>query len=473
MIVKERNFYIIKRSNGVIWNFFYYKNIGIVYRILIDDQWSSYNILAKGYGDNFHIILLPNDNIYILYKDFIGNLTLKIHDGLKWSKEKIIQNFQNPMFDVDFKAVAIKNEVHIVYSILNKKSNNVTFFHQKIEDSINLSNARIIDIVNSIHKISFHLRVSEKDDLFIIYEKLMNSYELGYRMLNKENSRWSNFYIIDRSKESFIDYSFLPINNILYILAIKKYEKLNGLFYYEGNLSKFSCNKVFEGNNLNSCSLCLVEESPFGSWVNDNNIYHSFFINIGKSLITPLYCEGLSCLQLLKAMYISNSSQTEKPLNLYEIYLRHEDDLLFLIDCDNYSPILNKNLINYIKENYRSFIHYAKTLNEKEQLIASLNSELRNEETKNLSQTNTLNIIREDFKLLKDNRKLLNESINSLKESLISKEGKIIVLENIKMENENRINLLNEEIKKLQEKIDILNSPLKSFLTEKILNNLK
>lgn len=473
MIVRERNFYIIKRSNGVIWNFFYYKNIGIVYRILIDDQWSSYNILAKGHGDNFHIILLPNDNIYILYKDFIGNLILKIHDGLKWSKEKIIQNFQNPMFDVDFKAIAIKNTVHIVYSILNKKSNNVTLFHQKIEDSINLSNARIIDIVNSIHKISFHLRVSEKDDLFIIYEKLTNSYELVYRMLNKQNNRWSNFHIIGRSKESFTDYSFLPINNILYVLAIKKEKNSSSLLYYEGNLSKFNCNKVYEGNNLNSCSLCLVEERPFGSWINDNNIYHSFFINIGESIITPLYCEGLSCLQLLKATYISNSSQTEKPLSLYEIYLRHEDDLLFLIDSDNYSPILNKTLIDYIKENYRNFIHYAKILEEKEHIISNLNSELHNEKGKNLSQANTLNIIREDFKKFKDNKKLLNESISSLEESLISKEGKIIVLENIKIENENRINALNEEIKKLQEKIDMLNSPLKSFLTEKILNNFK
>ncbi|PRR79935.1 hypothetical protein CLLI_06680 [Clostridium liquoris] len=420
MVVNKRNFYIIRKSNGVVWNFLCDENMGIIYRILIDDRWSDYNMLTNSYVDDFYIALLPNDFIYILYKDLSGNIMLKIHDGLKWSKEKIIQSFQNPMLEINFKSISLKNEIHIVYCILNKKSKNITMFHQKIDESLKLSDSKIIDTINFSNNLSFNLSVLKNHDLFIVYEKPINGYNLGYRILNKENGRWSNFYIIDENKEPLKDYSFLPLNNTLCVLAIKKEERTNSLLFYEGNLSNFKCNKIFEGNNLTSCSLAMIGDKPFGSWINSNDIYYNFFIKDAESIIVSPYREILPYVQVIKAKYISK--------DFHEIYLRHEDDLAFLMDIENYSPTLNKYIINCMKENCEKITYYIDTIDKLKKV--------------NLSQANKLNSIREEFKIFNDNKHLLAESINFLQKNLADKE---------------------EEIKKLNEKIESLNSPLKRF----------
>ncbi|GAA0727165.1 hypothetical protein GCM10008905_24450 [Clostridium malenominatum] len=427
MIVNERNFYIIKQNNGNLWNFFYDKNMRIACETLIENQWSNH-LITKEYSDNFHVTLLPNDNICVFYKDFIGNIMIKIYDEGKWSSEKIIQSFNKDIFETDFRGIAIKDKIHLVYSVLNKANNTVTIFHQKIRETLQLSHAKIVDIINSKQNLSFKLGVTEKDELIIMYERLISSYEIGYRIMNKENERWSNFYIIDRSKYSYVDYSFLSFNNSLHVVAIKKDDNIGSVVYYKGNLSIFNYDEIFRDKNLLSCCLYMIEGTPFSSWVNDNTIYYDFFIN--NNAIPP-YEESLTSLEITKATYASNFLKAKNSLISPEIYLNNEY---------NYSPILNENLLNYIMENYKNFIDSTDIIKEKDNLINKLKQD-------NLSKSNKLNSIREEFKRFKDNRNLLNESINFLQESLVAKE---------------------EEIKELQEKIALLNSPLKRFF-----NNLK
>ena len=77
MVLKDRNFYIVKQSDGLMWNFTYDDNIGIIYRVLKDNEDSFYDLLVGECRRNFSVLLFQNDDIYILYEDLCGNI-LKI-----------------------------------------------------------------------------------------------------------------------------------------------------------------------------------------------------------------------------------------------------------------------------------------------------------------------------------------------------------------------------------------------------------
>lgn len=348
MGLKGKNFYILKQGSGITWSFTYNKEVGIIYRLLKENQYSNYIPLVKESNGNFQLALLENANIYLVYEDFTGNIKLKVYDKIKWSEEKTIQSVNKDMFELAFNLISNKNEVHIIYNMLNKKTNKRTLFHQMISETDKLSDIRIIDNINFNGANPIVSETIKNNELIITYERLTNEYEIGYKVLNTENEALSDFHIIDKSKNPFTNYSFLSLNNTIYTFEVK------------------------------------------------------------------------------------------------------EDTT--------------------IKEAYKKLEVYEDTLRKQNEEIIKLKYSLEEEKEKRLRDENKLNHIKDDFNKFNSNKKLLNENINFLQESLIAKEEKVTALEKINIEKEKQISTLNEEVKALQEKISILNSPLKSFLTEKMLN---
>jgi len=233
MVFKEKNFYILKQEKGITWSFTYNKEAGIGYRTLKDNQWSNHMPLAKECNGNFHLALLKNDNIYLVYEDFVGNVIARFHDKVKWSEEKTIQSLNKDMFKLDFNLVSNKNEVHIIYNILNKSTDKRTLFHQKIGEVDKLSDIKTIDKINFSKASTIISEITKNNELIITYERLTNSYEIGYKVLNMENETLSDFHIIDKSKNPFIDYSFLSLSNIMYTFEVK-----------DDNFIKEACKKL-------------------------------------------------------------------------------------------------------------------------------------------------------------------------------------------------------------------------------------
>lgn len=233
MRFKEKIFYILKQEKGITWSFTYNKEARITYKTLKDNQWSSYMPLIKECNGNFQIALLKNDNIYLVYEDFVGNLILRFHDKVKWSEEKTIQSLNKDVFQLDFNLVPNKNEVHIIYNILNKETDKRTLFHQKIDEVDKLSDIKIIDKINFSKASTIISEITKNNELIITYERLTNSYEIGYKVLNMENETLSDFHIIDKSKNPFIDYSFLSLSNIIYTFEVK-----------DDNFIKEACKKL-------------------------------------------------------------------------------------------------------------------------------------------------------------------------------------------------------------------------------------
>ena len=219
-MLKKENYYIMKHSDGTVWNFTYNKKMGIICKVLKGNRWSNCEILIKECNEKFQVTILPDENIYLFYKDLSGNIKLKIHDKTKWKEGQIIQGITNEMYEGNFNITPLKNEIHIVYSILNKKTNKKTLFYQKLGDQGKLSDPEIIDTIYPDYNIPIVTVVTLDNKLYVMYGKLAGEYKIGYKILNLDTETWSEFYVIDSAEEAFADLSFTFTNNTVHAVGV-------------------------------------------------------------------------------------------------------------------------------------------------------------------------------------------------------------------------------------------------------------
>lgn len=470
MLITDRSFYVIKQSDGTTWDFSCNKYNEIIYKFSKGNTWSEYYVLSEETSRNFSVILLDDDSIDVLYKDLNGTILLSKYDGNKWRKEEILKNDKNHMFDVYFKAIGNENKIHLIFSILNKEKNITTLFHEILDEENNLSPPKIIDAIKYNYNVQFTVCITSNKELFIIYQQFMNNHQIGYKVFNKDIKKWSDFNLIDKSKYPFNDYSMAIVNGILHTLYIKKEENINSLIYVHGN--NFN-KKLFQGINIESCSVSIICGQIWCSWSENNEIYSSFSIDDGNNFSTPPYEHSLNSQYIFKGNYLSNDHKEVKQIFGNEIYIASDDKSQYLILFTLYQYIRsNQNSNDYLSymeyfmtQIYLKILAYEKIFKQNEQLVAQLNYQL--EEQKVQTQLyerkyKDLSNISSKFMNVKNE---LNAMINLLQESLANKEDKLEYLEKIIEYKENELlslrnKLSNEEINilSLMKEIKELNS---------------
>lgn len=462
MILSKRNFYILKQSDSITWNFLFKEDSGLLYRILKNNEWSEYNIVSNESNDNFSVVLSPDDKIYVIYQNLNNNIMLSIYDGASWESKKIMQNKQNAVLDIYFNAVLNENKLHIFYSISNKKTKTMTFFHQIMNEEFNLSTPKAIDTTKLSNNIPFKIHVSKDNKIFIMYEKYSNKYEIGYKQYH--GKKWSNFYKIDSNSYSYTDYSLLSTKDTLHLLYVTNNRKDNkSIVYSKGKNSDFTKIELFESGNIDSCSLFMLKDNLWVNWIDNNTVYSSFSINNGKKFSIPPYHEFINSSNIIKASYLSNYSYDKEYLLIDGLYI-NEDNLSYLILPNIYPHIDNneKNTLNtnfnrhfayikdYMTKAYEKILAYEKLLKEKDRLITEINYEVKEQRNQSLLYEKKYNSINKKYIQYEKEKGLLSENINSLQEMLISKDKKINQLENLNLEKEKHITSLNNKITEIE-----------------------
>ncbi|MDD3187817.1 MAG: hypothetical protein PHD02_05080, partial [Bacilli bacterium] len=394
MVIIDRNFYVIKQSDGTTWTFSFKKDEGIIYKFFKENIWSEDYILTKEALKNFSVILLPDDSINVLYQDSTGTIILSKYDGEQWNKQEIITNEKNEIFSIYFKTAVIENKIQIIFSIFNKETNTATLFHQSLDEKNNLSGPKVIDNIkyDCNYDVPFVLYSPDNKEFFIMYQRFLNRHEIGYKVFNKDNEKWSDFKLIDSSKYPFNDYSAIMFNKILHALYIKKEEDIYSLHYVHGNNFNFKNTKIFKGTNIESCLIFIIYGEIWCFWIDDNEIYSSFSIDNGNDFSTPPYGQFVNSPDIFKSIYITNEPKEMKGILGNEIYFTNDDTLKYLIFSNLYPCIKN----NEQREDYLSYIEYymseicskvlsyKKTYRQKEQLIAMLKNQLEEQKAKSL-----------------------------------------------------------------------------------------
>ncbi|MBU3143981.1 hypothetical protein [Clostridium sp. CF012] len=472
MFLPGKVFYVIKQSDYTTWNFTYDKNRGILCRKLNEEKESSYQVLEKESSGNFSVLLLPNDDIYFLYEDLKGNIKLRILKESKWSEDIVILEKTTEIYDISFKAILNKNKIYLFYNVLNKETKIRTLFHQVVDENFNLTSPKIIDKSNDKYNYSFTIVADDNNELLIMYQKSQKNYKLGYKVLNPEFDRWSEFKIIDESGSPFIDYSLLSINNSIHSLYIKKEKEKDILIYSQSEAIKEGHNVLFEGTNIKSCSVFSIEGHIYCSWINNNEIYNCFTKDKGKTFSSPSSIELLASLDVIKSIYKSNLTRTIRNLIINEMYVMDDDEVEVLIIPNEYntldSSIVNKNIEcdqclleakSYLSVAYNKMLLYEKQLKQKDDVITLLKNNIQEYSIKVQIYENRLKDINTQYIKFQEDKNLLNGNIDYLQESLINKEKKINELESVSMEQgkeilifKDQFNEKQKQITKLQEK---------------------
>lgn len=210
---KGKNLYLFNESSNIIWNFASRENSCILCRNFKEGDWSPYEVIAKNCSPKFYLTALPNDIIYVFYKDFNGNLLFKVNNKLKWSKELLLQKNINGAYTIKFKVIPLDDEVNIIYALFNKATNKTILLHQKLHEIYKLSDIKLIDTIDGYNNTPINIYITKDKELRILYQRFNDFYELGYKTFNLTTDSWSSFNLVARDDKPFINYNFLLLSN--------------------------------------------------------------------------------------------------------------------------------------------------------------------------------------------------------------------------------------------------------------------
>jgi hypothetical protein len=476
-VFNEDNFYIIKQSDGTLWNLTYDEDKGIIYKLLEKGSWSDYQLAASNGTKIFSAVLLPDDSISVLYQDTKKNIYLSNYREKRWSEQQILKNENSDLFNIYFKAIVSENQIHIIYSILNKISGFSKIFHQTLDREGNLSSPKMIDEIKYDYKNPFNIYGEGSKEIFIVYQKFEDTHKLIYKALNIETKSWPKLYVIDSSPFPYKDYCLLAINGKLHVLYIKHDQNQVTLTYAHCSNEHIKHNILCKETNIDSCTLFILYNQIWGSWIQGNKIYSSFSIDNGSTFSNPPYYKSLDSLNIIKAIYISNNFFEKRYTIFTNSYLIRDDEL----KCNVFSNVyinpydISNNVLSYIvyfnDKVFEKILLYAKEIKQQDQFINEMKYMQREQELKNLAYQKKLEEVNRVYAKFREGKQLLDENINFLQNSLISKEERINQLENINIERENQLLFLKEENKKLNENIKSLQE--KSYIESQKTNELE
>lgn len=455
-----RNSYIINQSNSTTWKFFLKKDEGIIYKILKENTWSESRTLTREAHKNFSVSLLPNDTINVLYQDFDGSIILSKYDGEKWNKQGILTNKEYEKFNIYFKTAHIGNKIYIFFSIFDKEKNIASLFYQVLDEESNLSEPKIIDIVKYDYELPFTLYPEDDKKLFIIYQKFSVNHELGYKLLNKDDEKLSDYKLIDTALSPFKDYSVIMPNGNINVLYIKTEDNIDILNYVHNNNLKLSNSKLFKDSNIESCLISIIYGQIFCFWINNNKIYSNFSLDNGDNFSASPNEQLINCSDVLKSVYFSNNPEDRGGILVNELYFCDEDIKKYSFYSSLNSVIQNSDFLSYIKyymvnvsSNILLYEKEIKEINSSNNNFTELNDQLMqkiswlekslNAKEEKLKSLKELNVKKDEEKnSFKDK---LSENISIYQENLYDKENKIKLLEKINKEKE-------EELLRLKDK---------------------
>ncbi|MCD3283519.1 hypothetical protein G8V05_15205, partial [Clostridium botulinum C/D] len=439
MKLSNNEFYTIRMFHGNLWNITHNKKLGIIYRQLIDQKWSAASILQKHCNDSFATVLLPKNQLCLIYQTNEGNIVMSLFSNETWEHMKILKWKGNVLKKATIKALYYYNKIHIFYSLSLTSNSNQTLFYQTIDLDLNLSKPISIDTdILNLDK-PFEISILDNGSLVVLYEKLDKNYKLVYKIFNCQNYKWSDCYTIDKNITPYKDFSLCCNNNTIHILYIKNSNSQNFLIHCSGLFLDLNYITIFK-NTRDIFFPCFFKlgDTIWDMWINNNSIYSCFSNDNGLN-VSNIKTESLPN-SLLKTSYLSYYDESNnKHTCINYLYITPNNGLTFfptalsnsLKQYYEINPKFKND--NYIAENTKEYITNMKEkLSNKEQIINELNHIIQKEKNNSALTFNKLNNIQSNYLLLKEkydsllNQKLkleINTSkVKELKDLLLQKQ---------------------------------------------------
>ncbi|KEI17818.1 hypothetical protein [Clostridium haemolyticum] len=416
MKLSNDNFYTIRMSSNDLWNITYNQNLGIIYRQCVNRKWSNLFVLQKDCNKSFVTILLPKNKLCLIYQNKDGNIVLSIYSNGQWEHKEILKWKGNKIKKAKLKALYSKNKIHIFYSLNLISDSSEIVFYQTIDLNLNISKPISIDDTIFSSENPFDISVLDNGSLVILYEKYNNSYELGYKIFNYTNNKWSDFYTIDTNNESHNYFSLCCNNNTIHCLYVKNSSSENVLVHCSGLFLDLNYITIFKStNNISMPCFFKFKDTIWDIWISNKTIYTCYSNNNGLN-IGQIRQEKLPK-SLLKSYYLSFEDKYNLAFN-NSLYVTPDNGLSFfpktlydLLKNNNYYPknsdSMSKDIKNYIDNVQTKISDYKKELSHKDKIINKLNNMLKEEKNKLSMYITKLNNIENNYSSLKSKYDIL------------------------------------------------------------------
>ena len=444
----EKEMYLLKQSDGSIWNFIYDKNLRITYKIYKENKWSNYHILTRESTGKYSISLLANDNICVIYESFDKHLVLKIYNNKKWTSYDILENDNDDKIEIYFKTIINKNNLILFYSTYNRYSKDLTICSSSIDDKGILHSLSLIDTIKVKDNILLSPSSSDNEIIYVMYQKKADNYILGYKVLDNYSMTWSKFYKVDESSSPFKEYNLLSCKEKFHSIYTKIDTSDNySLNYYNCTTNKHININIILNKNIYSSSLFISDKYIWCFWISNNELFSTVSMDEGLSFSKSYKTESIDYLKIYKVTYLSNSLENKNLFflgevfafdihspkllvidNIFGLVYKYTENTSYSLYFPHFISLINTNN-NYIKTDFK----------EKDIIIENQNNVIEAQNAKLISYKNKFNSINYLLKEFNENRLKLNEYILFLQDSVDNKEKTIneyeIELELLRKEN--------------------------------------
>lgn len=430
--------YIIKQDSKDLWNIYYIKGKGILYRKFENSEYSLSKIVAKEGTNNFTSLISNDDMLIILYEDISGNIILSKLINDNWISETLMKRKSGNLYSIFFDALIIENSLHILYCIPDESSKKYLLIHQTSHFGKKLNPPVLVDVINSLYGKPFDI-YSNHNELFLIYKNLNEHWSLCYKHYSKSNNKWDETTIIDSSKNPFKKLSFVEDSINKNIVYIKSEDEeiliLSIIDKIPTNFLKIIC----KSNKIDDCSIFVLDRSIWINWIANNKISSVFSTDNGENF--NLVDDNIELkLPVKKTKFISSNKDLNFHLKINDLFIEEGKSLKIYTVPELYCNILYntklsiddktfKNTNISISEYNSKILYYEKYFFECEEKLKKLNDLIS-------KYTNSYDILKKKnaeisskySDLFCDNKNLSNILLET-KQLLLSKQIRITILE--------------------------------------------
>lgn len=316
--------FIVKKSSGELWYFFYEKSKGIVGINFYNNKIKSTLTAAENAIDNFTVCINSRDEINIFYEDINGSISVAVPENNGFKNHTLFSRKSESHEKVQFQIVMVRNNIYLFYSISNEHENGGILVYQTFNESLGWSRPNFIDTIYTEKNKSFSV-LKQGEDIFIFYVKYNNRFTLVYRILQTLDKRCSERTIMDYSDFPFLDYEMLLVNNSIHGLYIKSQGNFSSLIYTNGSNAEIS-RQLY----INSCAVMCLDNEIYLCWNEGKklNYINSSEGSVIKTVISP---DGI-----IKAGFISNYSQDKNNTEINSIYIYVKNYIPIVLFADLY-----------------------------------------------------------------------------------------------------------------------------------------
>lgn len=382
----QKNTFVVKQTSGFMRSFLHIDKVGIVERIFKRNGWSKYDVFIKNADRNFVVILFPDDEINIIFKDNQGSIFIAEYDNSEPIVHLLYKNDNND--DIYFDAFPDENQIHIFYTMKNKRTNSKNIFYQKIDHEFIVSPIDIIGKTGYEYAQPFVVYNSDKGNIYVAYQRNRSgTHILGYKMMNLEQKIWTKYQIIGESDKPFIDYSLLEVNNKIIVAYIKEEDSLKKAIYVYDSNSIITQNILYENDSILSCSMFLSGNKVWCTWISGNKLYGAFKLPEDSDLSNPPYEEVIKPDTISKGYYFSNNKENKNNFPEREFYIFNNSGpdyhvLPKIYNIGSRNKGTDESYNGYVSDQvFRKMQNYIEELKEKDRIIQKLKERLARFET--------------------------------------------------------------------------------------------